>query len=292
MSSLLERAVVYGRMVKLSHSVFALPFALAAAVIAAGGLPEGRVLLWIVVAMVGARSAAMGFNRLADHWIDARNPRTAQRELPRGLLRRGEVVVFVAFSAALLVLAAAMLNPLCLALSPVALAVVFGYSYTKRFTSLSHLVLGLGLAMAPVGAWLAVRGRFEAAPLVLALAVLCWVSGFDIIYACQDVAFDREAGLHSLPARLGVARALYLSRRLHVLAVLLLAALGPLAGLHPAYLCGVAAVAALLAYEQSLVRADDLSRVDAAFFAVNGWVSVGFLAATVLAVLLGRRPTL
>jgi 4-hydroxybenzoate polyprenyltransferase len=233
--------------------------------------------------MVGARSAAMGFNRLADHDLDARNPRTAGRELPRGVLRRAEVWAFVLLSAAALVTAAAMLNPLCLALSPVALAVVFGYSYTKRFTALSHLVLGLGLAMAPVGAWLAIRGAFAPAPIVLGLAVLCWVAGFDTLYACQDVAFDRAAGLHSLPARLGVARALVVARGLHALAVALLALVWGLAPLHPVYLVGVAAVAALLVYEHSLVRADDLSRIDAAFFAVNGWISVGYLAVTVAA---------
>jgi 4-hydroxybenzoate polyprenyltransferase len=284
-TTLVHRAAVYGRMVKLSHSVFALPFALASAVLAAGGVPPVRTLLWIVVAMVGARSAAMGWNRLADHAIDARNPRTAGRELPRGLLTRGEVVLFVVVSAAALVLAAAMLNPLCLALSPVALAVVFGYSYTKRFTSLSHLVLGLGLAIAPVGAWLAVRGRLDASPVVLALAVLCWVAGFDIIYACQDVAFDREAGLHSVPARLGIRGALHVARALHVATVGLLALLPATAALHPAYFGGVALVAVLLLYEHSLVKADDLSRVDAAFFAVNGWISVAYLVNVVAAVL-------
>jgi 4-hydroxybenzoate polyprenyltransferase len=283
MNALASRAVLYGRMVKLSHSVFALPFALASAALAAGEGTRWRDLGWIVVAMVGARSAAMGFNRLADHEIDARNPRTAGRELPRGVLRRAEVWAFVALSAAALVLAAAMLNPLCLMLSPVALAIVFGYSYTKRFTALSHLFLGLGLAVAPVGAWLAIRGELAPAPVVLGLAVLCWVAGFDTIYACQDVAFDRAAGLHSLPARLGVARALQVARALHVVAVMLLALVYRLAPLHPIYLAGVAGVAALLVYEHSLVSADDLSRVDAAFFAVNGWISIGYLGATLTA---------
>jgi 4-hydroxybenzoate polyprenyltransferase len=285
-NTLASRAVLYGRMVKLSHSVFALPFALASAALAAGKDTNWRDVAWIVVAMVGARSAAMGFNRLADHELDARNPRTAGRELPRGVLRRAEVWAFVALSAAALVLAAAMLNPVCLMLSPVALAIVFGYSYTKRFTALSHLVLGLGLALAPLGAWLALRGQLAPAPIVLGLAVLCWVAGFDTIYACQDVAFDREAGLHSLPARLGVARALGVARGLHVLAVVLLALVYRLAPLHPLYLAGVAGVAALLVYEHSLVKADDLSRVDAAFFAVNGWISLGYLATTLAARLL------
>jgi len=283
MNALAQRVVLYGRMVKFSHSVFALPFALASAALAADDGTRWRHVLWIVVAMVGARSAAMGFNRLADHQIDARNPRTASRELPRGVLRRAEVWAFVLLSAAALVLAAARLNPLCLALSPVALLLVFGYSYTKRFTSFSHLFLGLALAIAPVGAWLAIRGEFAPAPVVLGLGVLCWVAGFDTIYACQDVAFDREAGLHSLPARLGVARALLVARVLHAAAVVLLGAVYALSPLHLVYLAGVAGVAALLLYEHSLVHADDLSRVDAAFFAVNGWISLGYLAFTVAA---------
>ena len=282
MKTLVDRALVYGRMIKFSHSVFALPFALASAAVAAGGRVPWRELPWIVVAMIGARSAAMGFNRLADQAIDARNPRTAARELPRGALSRREVWLFVSLSALALVGAAAMLNPLCLMLSPVALLVVMGYSYTKRFTSLSHLVLGLALSIAPVGAWLAVRGRFEAAPVLLALAVLAWVAGFDTIYSCQDVEFDRREGLRSLPALLGIRRALTVARLLHVVAALLLAALYAVAPLHPIYLAGVAGVAALLVYEHSLVSADDLSRVNAAFFTVNGWISVGYLVFTLL----------
>ena len=288
MRAMVDRALVYGRMIKFSPSVFALPFALASAAVAAGGRVPWRELPWIVVAMIGARSAAMGFNRLADQAIDARNPRTAARELPRGALCRREVWLFVSLSALALVGAAAMLNPLCLLLSPVALLVVMGYSYTKRFTSLSHLVLGLALSIAPVGAWLAVRGRFEATPVVLALAVLCWVAGFDTIYSCQDVEFDRREGLRSLPALLGVRRALTVARLLHVAAALLLAALYTLAPLHPIYLAGVAGVAALLVYEHSLVSADDLSRVDAAFFTVNGWISVGYLVFTVLGLRLAQ----
>jgi 4-hydroxybenzoate polyprenyltransferase len=286
MKSLAARTVLFGRMIKFSHSVFALPFALASAALASGAEFPWQRLGWILVAMVGARSAAMGFNRLADQAIDARNPRTAGRELPRGVLSRAEVALFVAVSAAALVFAAAMLNPLCLALSPVALAIVFGYSYTKRFTSLSHLFLGLALAVAPVGAWLAIRGQFAAAPAILGLAVLAWVAGFDTIYACQDAELDKAEGLHSLPARLGVRRALIVARWLHVCAVVALAAVYWLAPLHPLYLAGVAGVAALLAYEHSLVRAHDLSRINAAFFTVNGWVSIGYCAATVAARLL------
>ena len=283
MSARLGRIGLYGRMIRFSHSVFALPFALSSAVIAAGTGISGRQVAWILVAMVGARSAAMGFNRLADQPFDARNPRTAGRELPRGAISRGEVWVFVAASAATLVVAAAMLNPLCLALSPVALLIVFGYSYTKRFTALSHVFLGLALAVAPMGAWLAIRGRFEAPPVVLGLAVLFWVAGFDTIYACQDEAFDRAEGLHSLPARLGTRRALVLARLFHVIAVALLAAVYALAPLHPIYLAGGGVVAGLLIYEHSLVRADDLSRIDAAFFTVNGWISLGYFAVTLAA---------
>jgi 4-hydroxybenzoate polyprenyltransferase len=289
-SALLGRALSYGRMIKFSHSIFALPFALTSVVLAAGPTLGPAPVLWILVAMVAARSAAMGFNRLADQWIDARNPRTASRELPRGLLSRAEVWVFVLLSAGVLVLAAAMLNPLCLALSPVALLVVFGYSYTKRFTPLSHLVLGLALAIAPVGAWLAVRGAFAVEPLVLGAAVLCWVAGFDTIYACQDADFDRGEGLRSLPAWLGIGRALAVAKVLHVTAVGLLLSLYWITPLHPIYLGGVAGVAALLAYEHSLVRADDLSRVDLAFFTLNGWISVGYLVVTAAARWL--RPTL
>jgi 4-hydroxybenzoate polyprenyltransferase len=282
-SALLGRIGLYGRMIRFSHSVFALPFALSSAVIAAGSGISWRQVAWILVAMVGARSAAMGFNRLADQSLDARNPRTAGRELPRGALSRGEVWVFVAASAATLVVAAAMLNPLCLLLSPVALLIVFGYSYTKRFTTFSHVFLGLALAVAPVGAWLAIRGRFEAPPVVLGFAVLFWVAGFDTIYACQDEAFDRAEGLHSLPARFGIGRALVIARLFHVMAVALLAAVYVLAPLHPLYLAGVAVVAALLIYEHSLVHAEDLSRIDAAFFTVNGWISLGYFVVTLAA---------
>jgi len=279
----LGRALAYGRMIRFSHSVFALPFALTSAVLAAqeGGV-EARQILWIVVAMVAARSAAMGVNRLADHAIDARNPRTAGRELPKGVLSRGEAWVFVAISTAAFVLAAARLNPFCLALSPVALLIVFGYSYTKRFTAASPFALGLSLAVAPVGAWLAIRGRFEAVPLVLGAAVVLWVAGFDTIYACQDAEFDRREGLHSIPARLGVPRALLVARALHVGAILLLIGLYPLVPLHPLYLVGVAVVAGLLAWEHTLVRADDLSRVMQAFN-LNGWVSLGYFAFTAAA---------
>ncbi len=280
MSAFATRVLAYGRMIRFSHSIFALPFALASAVLAAEGGIRPAQLFFIVVAMLGARSAAMGFNRLADQAFDARNPRTAGRELPAGVLSRAQVWLFVIGSSAALVFAAAQLNPLCLALSPVALLVIFGYSYTKRFTALSHVFLGLALSIAPLGAWLAIRGRFETAPLILAMAVLAWVAGFDTIYSCQDAEVDRREGLHSLPAALGVRRALLVARGLHVVAVALLAGLYALVPLHPLYLVGVAGIALLLAYEHALVRADDLSRVDAAFFTINGWISVGYLTTT------------
>ena len=269
--------------IKFQHSVFALPFALTGALLAVRGTdlrPSdlGWKLVWIVVAMVAARSAAMAFNRLADASLDSRNPRTARRSLPDGRISRRSLVVFVVGCAAVFVVSAAQLNPLCLQLSPCVLALVLGYSYTKRFTALSHLVLGSALGIAPAAAWIAVRGTVEAEILFLAAAVMLWTAGFDVIYACQDIAFDRAAGLHSIPARLGVAEALRISRLLHCgMVVLLLLAWWSmeLGGLG---LVGIGVVGALLLYEHSLVRADDLSRVDAAFFLVNGWVSVLFFA--------------
>ena len=274
-------------MIKIEHTLFALPFAFLGMLLAAEGLPPWRTIGWIVVAMVGARSAAMGFNRLVDRHIDARNPRTATRALPAGLLTPGFVGGFVAASAALLVLAAWRLNPLALALSPVALAVVFLYSYTKRFTALSHLVLGLALAGAPLGAWIAVRGDVAAAPLALAGAVLLWVAGFDVLYALQDVEFDRGAGLRSIPARLGVRGALVVSALFHLGTLVLLALLPRLyaPGLGTAYWVGVAGCAALLFWQHWLVRPDDLSRLNAAFFTANGVLAVWLFAATAVDVL-------
>ena len=277
------KLTTYLSFVRFSHSVFALPFALTGALLAWRERPFSWMqVAWIVVCMVSARSAAMGFNRLVDQAIDARNPRTASRELPRGIVSRGEAWLFVALSVGAFVLAAAMLNPLCLALTPVALAIVLGYSYTKRFTAGSHLVLGLALAVAPVGAWLAIRGRFDLVPVVLGLAVLLWVAGFDTLYACQDVEFDRREGLRSLPAAVGVPRALRLARLMHAGTVLLLLSLFGLAPLHPVYLAGVAVVAVILAWEHSLVGPHDLSRVMQAFN-LNGWVSLGYFVVTATA---------
>jgi 4-hydroxybenzoate polyprenyltransferase len=280
--SVLARLRVVLEMIKFEHTLFALPFALTGMVLAARGWPAARVVFWIVAAMVGARSAAMGFNRLVDRTIDAANPRTAARALPAGLVTPGFVAVFVVASLALLVLAAWRLNPLCLALSPLAVLVVLGYSYTKRFTAGSHLVLGLALAGAPLGAWAAVAGQLEPAPFVLAGAVVTWVAGFDVLYALQDERFDRAAGLHSVPARFGAAGALWISGALHLLTVGCLAALPALypPGLGASYRLGVAVCAALLVYQHAIVRPGDLSRLDAAFFSANGVLSVALFAAT------------
>ncbi len=266
-------------MIKIEHTLFALPFAFLGAVLAAGGLPSLRQLLWITLAMVGARSAAMAFNRIADRHIDAANPRTRTRAIPAGLLSVRFAWAFTVASGALFFLASAMLNRLTLLLSPVAIASVLLYSYTKRFTALSHLVLGWCLSIAPTGAWIAVRGTLDSpVPLLLSAVVMLWTAGFDVLYACQDTDFDRRAGLHSIPARLGVARALWVSRLLHLAAFAVLVSLYLIAGLGLPALAGVLATAALLVYQHSLVSASDLSRLNAAFFTANAFVSVILLA--------------
>jgi len=273
-------------MIKFQHTVFALPFALMAAIAAADGRISLRTLAWILVAMVGARSSAMTFNRIVDRHIDAKNPRTATRAIPAGLVSTGEAWTFLAVTTGLFLLAAWELNRLAFLLSPLALAVVWGYSLTKRFTKWAHAFLGLALAIAPVGAWVAVTGRIEAPALWLAAAVLCWVAGFDIIYALQDIAFDRAEGLHSLPSRWGPARSLLFSGILHVLSVGCLVAFGVTAGLGVLYYVGCAGAAALLGYEHAIVSPTDFSRVDAAFFTANGLVSVGLFLFTAAAVYL------
>lgn len=273
----------YLSFIKFEHTVFALPFALMALLVASDGRPAPRTLLWVLVAMVGARSAAMAFNRLVDRTHDAANPRTADRHLPQGTISAAGAAIFTVLAAALLVVAAWQLNPLCLKLSPVALLVTLGYSYTKRFTALSHLVLGLGLGIAPVGAWLAVTGSFAPFPLWLSAAVMFWVAGFDTIYACQDVDYDRKAGLHSLAAGIGPARALVFSRVFHVLAIACMAAAFRRAGpLGIVSLLGVAVMAGLLAWEQALVRGGDLRRLNRAFFEINSWVGMVLLAVVVI----------
>ena len=268
-------------MIKFEHSVFALPFALTGALLASRATSiTGRnfavKLLWIVVAMVGARSAAMGFNRILDADIDARNPRTRMRHLPAGLLSAGFAWGFVAVSVVVFLLAARALNPLCLKLAPVAMAVLFFYSFTKRFTTFSHLILGLSLGIAPAAAWIAVAGSLDPRILWLTAAVTFWTAGFDIIYACQDYEFDRREGLFSLPRRFGIGGALWIARLFHVIMIGCLIALAVTFELGWLSLVGIAAIILLLAYEHSLVKAGDLSRVDAAFFTVNGYVSVLF----------------
>jgi len=263
-------------MIKWEHSVFALPFALCGAMLAARGLPRWDQIAWIIVAMVAARSAAMAFNRLADIELDAANPRTAARALPAGLLSRRFVAVFVIVSAAVLVVAAWQLNRLAFFLSPVALAILLLYSYTKRFTRWSHLVLGFALGAAPAAAWIAVRGALDARILILTAAVTFWVGGFDVLYACQDYDFDRAAGLHSIPRHLGIAGALVLARVLHLLMLALLVVLVLVFHLGAVAVGGVLAVACLLTYEHSLVRPGDLSKLNAAFFTMNGVISLVF----------------
>jgi 4-hydroxybenzoate polyprenyltransferase len=270
----------YFDLVKFEHTIFAMPFALVGLLVATAGRPSRSMLLWVVVAMVGARTAAMAFNRLADRHLDAANPRTADRHLPAGTVSPLGAGALVVAGCLVLVVAAWRLNPLCLALSPVALAVVLGYSYLKRVSAAAHLVLGLGLAIAPVGAWLAATGAFAAFPLWTAAGVMFWVAGFDTIYGLQDVDFDRAAGLHSLAARLGVGRALTVSRVFHVLAVACLAAaVRRTEVLGVVSLLGVVLVAGLLAWEQAIVRGGDLRHIDKAFFEINSWVGMVFLAA-------------
>jgi 4-hydroxybenzoate polyprenyltransferase len=269
----------YLGLIKFEHTIFALPFALISLLVASKGRPEWRVLLWVLVAMVGARSAAMAFNRLADWKIDAANPRTAARHIPAGAVSVFGAYVFVFLASAVLVFAARMLNPLCFNLSPVALIVVLSYSFMKRFSPLAHLVLGLGLGIAPVGAWLAVTGAFAAFPLWLAAAVMFWVAGFDTIYGCQDVDFDRRVGLHSLASRVGVERALVISRVFHVLSVACMAAAFRRAEpLGVVSLSGVLIMIVLLAWEQAIVRGGDMRHIDKAFFQINSWIGIMLLA--------------
>jgi 4-hydroxybenzoate polyprenyltransferase len=272
-------------MIKWEHSIFALPFALCGAMLAAGGVPTLRQLAWIIVAMVAARSAAMAFNRLADASIDAANPRTQTRALPAGTLSRGFVSSFVVLSCLIFVFAASQLNRLALELSPVALAVVLFYSYTKRFTRWSHLVLGFALGIAPAAAWIAIRGSLDPRILLLTVSVTFWVGGFDVLYACQDYEFDHSAGLHSVPRYFGIARALTIARVFHVMMLLSLLGLVAAFGLGKIAATGVVVVALLITYEHSLVKANDLSKLNAAFFTMNGVISVvlfGFVAADLM----------
>lgn len=282
---MIRRLHILLEMIKFEHTVFALPFALMAAVVAVHGIPPWGQLGWLLLAMVGARSSAMTFNRIADLAFDRHNPRTAGRALPMGQVTVGQAWFFALLTAGMLIFAAAMLNPLALSLSPVALIIIWGYSLTKRFTRLSHLVLGLALGIAPSAAWIALTGTLTLPAMVLSLAVLCWTAGFDIIYACQDVTFDREIGLHSLPVHLGVGHALQLSSLLHVMAFALLVAFGWVAGLRFGYGVALLPVALLLVVQHHLIRPDDLSRLNVAFFTANGLISLVLLAGTAMDVL-------
>ncbi len=288
MGERVNRVRTYASFVRFSHSVFALPFALTGALLAlnrVGGTPAAIAwrILWIVVAMVAARSAAMGFNRLVDARYDAMNPRTASRELPRGAMTIAEAIAFVVVSSIVFVFAAWKLGPICVVLSPVALVIVFWYSLAKRVTNYTQFFLGLAMAVAPVGGWLAAGGRSGWEPWLLGLAIGTWVGGFDVLYACQDLEFDRRHGLRSIPVRFGVPRSLRISRALHVITVIALAGLAVVTDLGWIYLAGVAGVAALLAWEQSMVSAHDLSQVKRAFD-LNGYVGILYFVTTAAAV--------
>jgi 4-hydroxybenzoate polyprenyltransferase len=284
------RVRVFLEMIKFSHTIFALPFAFTGALLAARGLPTLSQVGWIVCAMVGARTAAMGLNRVIDADIDGRNPRTAGRAIPAGLLGRGAVLLFVALSVLLMLFAARMLNPLCLYLSPVALGFILLYSYCKRFTALAHVVLGICLAGAPLGAWIAIRGQVALPVFLLAFAVLFWVSGFDILYALQDLEFDRSSGLHSIPVRLGVAGSLWASRLFHLAACGFFVGVYFTMSLGPCFLAGVVAACGMMLYEHWLLRGGNLDRLDAAFFNMNGYISLTIFCATLLDVLMAGGP--
>lgn len=281
-TGLLKRLRTVLEMVKIEHTIFALPFAFLGAILAVRDIPSPAQIGWILLAMVGARSAAMAFNRLADVSFDARNPRTANRALPRKQLTKGFVIAFIIGSSAIFVFAASMLNDLSLELSPLALGIIFFYSYTKRFTWLTHMFLGICLACAPIGAWIALRGDITLTPLILGLAVLLWVAGFDIIYSCQDVEFDKRETLHSIPKRFGVGAALWISAGLHLVMLGLLGYLFWREGLGILSFSGLLAVGLLLAYEHNLVRPADLSRANTAFFTINGWISILLFLTTMI----------
>lgn len=301
MEILKSKAVLFLRMIKFSHSVFALPFAFTGAILASSGVaeksstfwgltgfPSPEKLFWIIVAMVGARSGAMGLNRIIDREIDGANPRTAGRELPAGKIRVFDAAIFTAVALALLIFAAYRLNPLCLKLSPLAILVLVLYSYTKRFTWMSHFVLGLAIAAAPMGAWIAVRGTLDKEILPLSLAVVFWLAGFNVLYALQDLGFDREHGLHSIPQRFGIKGSLVLSKLFHFITWLLFAATGVIFGLNIIYWIGMSVIAGLLIYEHSLVKADDLTRLDMAFFNMNGYISIAVFLFTMTAISTGN----
>lgn len=286
MEMFLNRAVLYLRMIKISHSVFALPFAFTGALLAASGVPTLHQIVWIALAMVGARSGAMGLNRIIDRNIDKANPRTEGREIPSGKIKVFDAAVFTAISFALMVFSAYQLNMLCFWLSPVAIGILFLYSYTKRFTWLSHFFLGLAISGAPLGAWIAVRGTFDIEILPLCFGVVFWLAGFDVLYALQDIDFDKRKGLHSIPQRFGVRRSLALAKMFHLVTVSMLVMTGLIFELGLPYWIGVIMVSGMLLYEHSLVKHDDLSRLNMAFFNMNGYISITVFVFTFMSVML------
>lgn len=286
MRKIIDRIVAFGKLVRFSHTLFAMPFALTSVVLVSFTHAVTPLkVVWIIVAMVGARSAAMGFNRIADREFDAKNPRTKNREIPAEKIAVGEASLFVIASSLLLIFSAHELNPLCFYLSPVALAVVFFYSFTKRFTWLSHIFLGLGMGLAPVGAWLGIAGEFNLVPIILGLTVVAWGAGFDIIYSLQDLTHDEESGLFSMPKSLGVRKALVISSALHVIAFALLLSLKFILPLQSIYLGGLSIVGIILVYQHMIVKPNDLSKLNFAFFNMNAYLSIGLFLFTLVDVL-------
>ncbi|MBM4141397.1 MAG: 4-hydroxybenzoate octaprenyltransferase [Nitrospira sp.] len=277
-----EKIVLYLRMIRFSHSIFALPFAFTGAIIAAGGIPSLRQIVWITVAMVGARSSAMGLNRIIDRKIDKANPRTSNRELPAGVITLSETTLFTIVSLIVFIFAAYMLNPLCLKLSPIAIAVLFIYSYTKRVTWAYHFILGMALSAAPLGAWIAIRGTLDVEIIPMGIAIVFWLAGFDTLYALQDIEFDKSYGLYSIPKRFGIKKALILSRLFHFITFLMLVFSGFLFKLGVFYWLGMMVVAGMFIYEHSLVKENDLSKLDMAFFNMNGYISMAVFIFTLL----------
>jgi 4-hydroxybenzoate polyprenyltransferase len=274
MKEIFKKIRLYLQMIRFSHSVFALPFAFTAAILAASGFPSFHQILWIAVAMIGARSGAMGLNRIIDRKIDSMNPRTCKREIPSGKISVGAALAFTIISLGVMIYSAYELNPLCLALSPVAILILVIYSYTKRFTWASHIVLGIAITCAPMGAWMAIKGTIGTEIIPLVIAIIFWLAGFDILYALQDIDFDREHGLYSIPRRFGIPVSLMISRIFHALTFGLFLWTGIIFGLNFIYFAGLAVVAALLIYEHALVRPDDLSKLNIAFFNMNGYISI------------------
>ncbi|OGW28164.1 MAG: 4-hydroxybenzoate octaprenyltransferase [Nitrospirae bacterium GWC2_42_7] len=282
MTAVFDKISTYLRMIKFSHSIFALPFAFTSAIIASPGIPDLKQIFWIIVAMVGARSGAMGLNRMIDIDIDRKNPRTSSRELPRGVISLTEALIFVIVSFGLMIFSAYMLNTLCLKLSPVAIIVLILYSYTKRFTWASHFVLGLAISAAPLGAWIAVKGTLDLEIIPLGIAIVFWLAGFDILYALQDIDFDKEQGLYSIPKRFGIRKSLYLARIFHVIAFLLFIINGLIFNLNGFYWAGIVITAGLLLYEHSLIKENDMSKLNMAFFNMNGYISMTIFIFTLM----------